>query len=679
MWHKLPVPEWIDDPERMEQVCREVRDIGMAGLDTETTGKDDWMKDFVLFWSLSTGKGNRYCLSKRMLDIFDQELAGDPDIMWAMTNANFDRCMLVNSGVRELAGPVHCTLVMDWMHNENRTGRHGLKQTSLDHLGLNMNEFKKVFKKRKGETYQDTLLRMMKEEPDKAIDYASMDAWASLELWKFLQQKLEDEPAVTGVTMWDLYKQVEVPYSEVLFHNIRNGVMLDQGWLRHIRVPLTEKIDECLFKFNKLAGMEVNLNSPKQLVDLFINKLGKKPIKWTSGGKSSNKQPSVDESVLKQWAEEGDEHATLLMEHRSLAKVRGTYVDGMLNRVGADGRIHPIINQHIAVTGRLSSSDPNLQNIPRPDDDIWGLRGAFMPGTGMTLVAVDYRQLEMRLLAHMSGDENMRSVIKKGWDIHAGTASLMYEKPYEEIQEAKFLKGWLEHDKVPRERIPEWIFELTGFRQDAKAVGFGINYGEGIPALAQKLGISKKEAAARKEKYFEPYPGVKEFIEYTHAACRDTLEVHTILGRKRRLLEADADWKEGFYSRKYKKYIPERPGPLAARALRQAVNAIIQGSAADVARLAQILCEPKVLHKMGLQNRRSEAMERIGIKQLLQVHDEIVFEVPTDSLKEGIEVLSRSMEKPFQYVPEILGIDFRELSIPLDVDAGYGEAWSEAH
>jgi DNA polymerase-1 len=679
MWHKLPVPEWIDDGARMLQVCREIRDIGMAGLDTETTGKDEWMKDFVLFWSLSTGRGNRYCLSKRMLDIFDQELADDPNIMWAMTNANFDRCMLANSGVRDLAGPVHCTLVMDWLHNENRTGRHGLKPTSLDHLGLNMNEFKKVFKKKKGETYQDTLNRMMKEEPDSAIDYASMDAWASLELWKYLKGKLEDEPTVTGVTMWDLYDKIEVPYSKVLYHNIRNGVMLDQGWLRQIRIPITEKMDECLFKFNKMAGEEVNLNSPKQLVELFINKLGKKPIKWTSGGKSGNKQPSVDESVLKIWAEEGDEHAGLLMEYRSLAKVRGTYIDGMLERVWTDGRIHPVINQHIAVTGRLSSSNPNLQNIPRPDDDIWGLRGAFMPGTGMTLVAIDYRQLEMRLLAHMSGDENMRGVIKKGWDIHAGTAALMYEKPYEEIQEAKFMKGWLEHDKVPRERIPEWVFELTGFRQDAKAVGFGINYGEGIPALAQKLGISKKEAAARKEKYFEPYPGVKEFIDYTHASCRETLEVHTILGRKRRLLEADADWKEGFYSHRYKKYVPERPGPLAARALRQAVNAVIQGSAADTARLAQILCEPKVLHGMGLANQYSEAMESIGIRQLLQVHDEIVFEVPTDSLKEGIEVLSRSMERPFHYVPEMLGIDFRELSIPLDVDAGYGEAWSEAH
>ena len=670
MWHKLPVPEWIDDSERMLQVCREVRDVGMAGIDTETTGKDDWMKDFVLFWSLSTGDGNRYCLSRRMLEIFDQELAGDPHITWAMTNANFDNCMMLNSGVRQLAGPVHCTLVMDWLHNENRTGRHGLKQTSLDHLGLNMNEFKKVFQKRKGETYQDTLVRMMKEEPDKAIDYASMDAWASLKLHGFLKKKLEDEPTVTGTNLWTIYNKIEVPFSKVLLQNIRRGVMVDQGWLKQIRVPITQKMDEVLFQFNKMAGTEVNLNSPKQLVELFINKLKKKPIKWTSGGKSGNKQPSVDESVLQIWADEGDEHAKLLMEYRGLAKVRGTYIDGMLSRVGADGRIHPTINQHITVTGRLSSSDPNLQNIPRPDDDIWGLRGAFMPGTGTTLVAVDYEQLEMRLLAHMSGDENMRGVIRKGWDIHGGTAALMYGVPYEEIEEAKFLKGWLGEEHVDKTKWPEWVPIYCSYRQDAKTIGFGLNYGKGDAALGIDLGISREEAARRKEKYFEPYPRVKEFIEYTNASCRDTLEVHTIL---------DADWKEGFYSHRYKKYVPERPGPLAARALRQAVNSVIQGSAADVARLAQILCEPAVMREIGLHDEYSQVMEDCGVRQLLQVHDEVIYEVPTENLKEAIEAISMSMSKPFRYIPDLIGVDFTELSIPLDVDAGYGEAWSEAH
>ena len=198
-------------------------------------------------------------------------------------------------------------------------------------------------------------------------------------------------------------------------------------------------------------------------------------------------------------------------------------------------------------------------------------------------------------------------------------------------------------------------------------------------ALAAKLKISKKEAEARKEKYFEPYPKVKSFIEKTHKYCREKLMVHTILGRKRRLKEANADWREGFMRRKDGKWVPERPGPLAARALRQAVNACIQGSAADVARLAQILTEPSVMNEIGLSNRRTEALERIGAKQLLQVHDEVLFEVPTDSLQEGIQVLSDTMSKPFLYVPEMLGLDFTEVTVPLDVDAGHGTSWAQAH
>jgi len=677
MLQVLPLPEWIDDAERMLQVCREIRDVGICGLDTETTGKDDMMKEHVLFWSLAPTLDVRYCLSRRMLEIFDQELAGDPDIIWAMTNSTFDRCMLRNSGVRELAGPVHCTLVMDFLHDENR--RHGLKFVAKDHIGLNMRKFKEVFKKKKGETYQDTLIRMMREEPDSAFDYASMDAWATLAVHRFLKKKLEEEHTCYGIPLWKLFESIEVPYSKVLYNNTRNGLMIDQGWLRDIRGPITEKMEEILFKFYKLAGKEINLKSPKQLVDLFIRQLGYKPIKWTKGGQSGNRNPSVDVSVITKWAEDGDELCKLLLEYRSLEKVRGTYIDGMLKRISADGRIHSTINQHVTATGRLSSSNPNLQNIPRPGDDVWQLRGAFMPGDGYTLVAIDYRQLEMRILAHMSGDENMRDVIRRGWDIHAGTAALMYEVPYEEIQEAKFLKGWLNSDHVPSDKWPSWISEFCSHRQDAKSIGFGINYGEGDRALAEKLGISIQEAKARKEKYFEPYPRVREFIEATHQECRETLEVHTLLGRKRRLFDADLDWKPGFYSNRYRKWVPERPGKGAARALRQDVNSIIQGSAADAARLAQILCEPSVANEIGLYDEHIEQIDQLGIKQLLQVHDEIIFEVPTEHLHEGIDCLSRSMERPFRFIPEMTGMDFRELSIPLDVDAGYGESWAEAH
>jgi DNA polymerase-1 len=426
-------------------------------------------------------------------------------------------------------------------------------------------------------------------------------------------------------------------------------------------------MDKIQFEFNKIAGEEVNLNSPKQLREIFIDKLGYKPVKWTSGGASGNKQPSVDESVLKQWVEDGDELAGLVVKLRGLSKTRGTYVDGLIERCDSRLRIHPMLTQAVTVTGRLSSRDPNLQNIPRPDGDVYGLRSAFMPGTGYTLVAADYAQLEMRLLAQMSRDPRMQKVIKDGWDVHMGTASVMYGVPYEKMVKAKKAAGKLEKAKVPLDKWPEDVLLLMGYRQTAKAIGFGINYGKGDNALAADLGITKEEAAERKKEYFAPYPEVEKFIDFTHNYCREFLEVSTILGRKRRLPEADHDWREGFYSRKQRRWVPERPGPTAARALRQDVNSIIQGSAADVARLAQIECE------------QSEELEALGVRQILQIHDEILFEVPTEYLKEGCGVIKDVMERPFWNLPERLGLDFRELSIPLDVDIGTGEAWSEAH
>ena len=591
-----------------------------------------------------------------MLSIFAKELGDDPDITWVMTNANFDNNMLANSGVPLLAGDIHCTLVMDWLYDENRYGRHGLKETALDHLGLNMRSFKKVFSKKRGETYQDALLRMMADSPEDAIDYASLDAWASLAVYKFLKPRLEKEGTATGLKLWDLFYNIEAPYSKVLYHCIRRGIMVDVGWLEEVRKPIVADMEDMQYELNKIAGSELNPDSTPQLRKLFFEDLKRDPIKMTPGGKSGNRQPSTDVHVLTQWADEGCEISQKILAYRALAKVKGTYVDGMIERCDSKLRIHPMLTQHVAVTGRLTSRDPNLQNIPRPDGDKYGLRGAFMPGTGYTLVAVDYRQLEMRLLAVMSGDERMQEVIRNGWDIHMGTASVMYDVSYDNISAAKKAAS-------PSERQ----LELLGFRQDAKTIGFGLNYGEGVRAMAAKLKCSMEDAKAKIETYFKPYPRVREFIESTHEFCRDYKEVSTVLGRKRRLLEADADWKEGFYHRGRGEWVPERPGRLAARALRQAVNSIIQGSAADVARMAQIRCE------------ESEELHDLGARQILQIHDEILFEVPDENLEEGCEVIKGLMENPFIDLPERVGLDFRDLPVPLDVDVGKGEAWSEAH
>jgi DNA polymerase-1 len=655
----------VDNWETMEPLVKRIRDTKLCGLDTETTGLD-LAKDHVLFWSLAPDMESRFCLDRRMLEIFEAEIAGDESISWVMTNANFDNCMLANSGVPLLKGPIYCTLVMDWLYDENRR-RHGLKETAMDYLGLNMRKFKEVFKKKQKETYQDALLRMMDQEPESAIDYASLDAYATLAVFKHLKEELENERTVHGNTMWDLFKDFEAPYTKVLYKCIRRGVMLDIGWLEEIREPIVKDMRYLERQINKIAGFEVNPQSPTQLRSLFFDRLGYEPVKMTSGGKSGNKQPSTDESILNDWAKAGCEVSKLILQHRALGKVKGTYVDGMIQRCDPHLRIHPMLTQSVTVTGRLSSREPNLQNIPRPDDDKYGLRGAFMPGTGMTLVAADYRQLEMRILAHVSKDKRMQEVIRNGWDIHMGTASVMYNVPYEEMAAAKKKADQLKEAEVPREKWPARVRELMGYRQDAKAIGFGINYGKGDNALAEDLGISKEEAQERKRKYFKPYPNVELFIATTHRQTRETLEVATILGHKRRLTDADADWRGGYYDLRQRRDVPERPGPLAARALRQDVNSIIQGSAANIAKLAQQLCE------------ESEDLARLGAEQILQVHDEILFEVPEEYLKECCETIKGIMEKPLIDIPERLGYNFRELDVPLDVDVGHGEAWSEAH
>jgi len=1012
MWRKLPIPEWVDDPRRMLQICRMIRDRRICAVDTETTGLDI-SRDHVLFWSLCSDLGERFCLDPEMLEIFSKELGNNPSITWVMTNANYDNNILANSGVPLLAGPIHCTLVMDWLYDENK--RHGLKEAAKRYLHLNMEEFKSTFRKSRNETYQDTLLRIMQEKPQVAIDYASLDAWASLAVHRYLKDKLEHIPTLYGYSMWDLFNKVEVPYSKVLYHCERRGVMIDIGYLRELEGPIQRDMERISKRFNQLAGIEVNIGSPTQLRRLFFEDMERAPLTMTKGGESRNVKPQLNENVLAAWAQDGCEFSKMILEWRDLQKTEGTYIKGMVERADSHCRIHPTLNQHVTVTGRLcvaagtkiqmpcdrnkfpngkpieavqkgdlvysydrrgglhlkkvlwagqtgtkktvrikwqgsgrkhtgellltpdhevrlisgdwvrakdlkpkdrvlslhagvkqsygychlyprlgkeirenvfvgralgmsgevihhkdedklnncpsnlegqtkvyhsryhgthcseelkqfrtsvllrpdvrakavvsasmrvgplnsswkeiprstllkwaavckgqikkiiqlsgvdfnvlqreykrtgldlkairkrygadgkfisrrrlldasllpqpycyeslsvgfytykkllecyglvnnheilsvepgpvlpvydlevedthafvaneicvhnSSRNPNLQNIRNPEDDPYNIRGAFMPGQGYDLVCADYRQLEMRIMADLSGDENMRDVIRRGWDIHMGTASLMYNVPYEEIVRAKKEGGRLEKEEVPKGEWPEWIHELLGYRRTSKTIGFGLNYSKGTRALAADLGISYEEAEEKIKKYFEPYPRVQAFIEEIHKFTRHNLEAYTYLGRIRRLTDADADWREGYFNPRDKKWVPERPGRLAARALRQDVNSRIQGGAADVARLAQLRLEGGG----DWESRESERLRDLGVRQILQIHDEIMMEVPPENLEEAIPLITTLMENPFEPVPDILkGFPFRGLSIPLGVDIGHGESWTEAH
>lgn len=648
----VPPVIWVDTPEDFMRFADHVRSTGECALDTETTGLNR-MSDYVLFWSACPDEQTRYCFSREMLPLWDSELSQDQDLKWYFTNQTFDFAMLMNSGVRVPLGDSYCTLAMDWLLDENRTGRHGLKETALDYLGLNMREFKEAFKgKKKGESYHERLLRAMDEEFESATSYASLDAWATFRVFHELKRRLQNEYSMGGMCLWDYFDEVEMPFTRVLHNCCRRGIMVDLGYLDELSPKMEADLLKLQKKMNKLAGEEINLNSPMQLRKLLFGKLKLKPIKMTPGGASGNRQPSTDESCLKIWAEDGVKAAEVILEHRTLAKMKGTYVDGLRKWVDKELRIHATLTQHVTATGRLSSVDPNLQNLPRPGGDKFGIRSAFMPKDGCTLIVIDYEQLEMRLLAHYSQDANMIDVIRRGWDIHTGTASLMFGYPYEEIIAAIKKKKLAAKDESVV--LTELEIAMCFSRLSSKSVGFGLNYGEGPKKLAKTLGVSVQRAKELMALYFEPYPEVQDFIKSVHAFILDHAKVETILGRPRRFHEMVEIGK--MLDRRSRWNLPGSAKMNLARAERQSLNSVIQGSAADVAKMAMIKCEfdPRLI--------------KLGVEMLLQIHDELLFEVPVENAEEAMVIICEIMEHPFS----------EDLLVPLDVDAGMGDAWSAA-
>lgn len=643
----VPPVTWVDNGDDMMRVVRHIEDTREAALDTETTGLDR-RHDHVLFWSLCPDEQTRYCLSREMLRIFSKELAPNPDINWYFTNQPFDFNMLANTGVRVPEGDSYCTLAMDWLRDENRTGRHGLKETAWDYLGLNMKEFKATFPRKKGESIQDALLRCMEQEPDKAKSYASLDAWATFRVYHKIKHDLERMYNMEGTALWDYFCEVEVPFTRVIYNCGRRGIMVDVGYLDELGPNIQKELDKLQKEINRHAGREINTNSTPQLRWLLFEKLGLTPVSYTSGGASGNRQPSTNEASLKVWAADDIPIAKTLLKFRELSKAKSTYVNGLLKWVDDELRIHPTLTQHVTVTGRLSSVDPNLQNIPRPKTDQFGIRSAFMPKEGHVLLVIDYEQLEMRLLAHMAEEQSMIDVINRGWDIHSGSASLMFNQKYEDIIAA--VEKGKRAAKDPSVKMTKLEKEMTVNRQTAKTLGFGLNYGMGPKHLAKDLDITVDEAKDMIERYFKPYPNIKGFFQDIREMACIKGEIETIDGRPRRFPElielGKLDW--------YKMSGSERMA--RARAERQAGNSAIQGSAASVAKRAMIHCD------------NDPDLADLGAELLLQVHDELIFEVPEETIREVVPIAVELMEHPFE----------EDLTVPLAVDAGYGYSWASA-
>jgi DNA polymerase-1 len=507
-------------------------------------------------------------------------------------NLKYDQIVLAQHGA-PLAGVCFDTLIASHLLAPERR-QHGMDALAEELLGETTKSYKSLFE---GMDTKD----IRRVPLDRLAYYAAEDADITYRLYQTLDAQIELEG------MGELLREVELPLSQVLLRMERRGVCLDVQLLDELATELRATLAELRSELVELAGEEFNLNSPRQLQKILFEKLGLKPVKRTSTGYST------DVDVLTRLSDEHPLPAKLL-EHRQAQKLLSTYVEALPKLVHPQtGCVHTSYSQAVAATGRLSSTDPNLQNIPVRSESGRKIRAAFVPRQpGWSLLAADYSQIELRLAAHFSQDEVLLNSFLRGEDIHARTAALV---------------AGVEMDAVDPD-----------MRRRAKAINFGILYGMGARALAQQLGIKSKEAQEFIDQYFARLPSLRDWIDRTIATAREQKEVRTLLGRRRRLPElVSTDPRQRAFGE------------------RIAVNTPVQGSAADLIKLAML--------------RIDERIEAAGhpVLMLLQVHDELVFEVRDDFLDEAAALVRDEME----------GVG--DLSVPLVVDCSVGANWAMAH
>jgi DNA polymerase-1 len=441
---------------------------------------------------------------------------------------------------------------------------------------------------------------------DKALDYAAEDADITLRLHRELKPRLLDEKMVT------VYETIERPLIPVLMDMERAGIRVDPEVLRGLSRDFTQRMAGLEDEIHALAGEDFNVGSPKQLGEILFDKLG---IPGGKKGKTGAYATGAD--VLEDLAAKGHDLPARVLDWRQLAKLKSTYSDALVEQINPDtGRVHTSFAMAGASTGRLASTDPNLQNIPVRTEEGRKIREAFVAGRGNKLVSLDYSQIELRIVAHMAGIDTLRRAFRDGQDIHAMTAAQVFG--------------------VPVEGMDPMI------RRQAKAINFGIIYGISAFGLARQLGIANGEAKAYIDAYFEKYPGIVDYMEAMKSHCRKHGEVETLFGRRI--------------------HIPTIADKNPARrnfGERQAINAPIQGSAADIIKRAMIRM-PAAL-----------AGAKLDAVMMLQVHDELLFEVPEDQVEKTVTVVREIMEAAVG--PAL------ELTVPLVVDAGVADNWAEAH
>jgi len=588
----------------LDEMIAALRSAGRFALDTETTSLRAVQAELVgLSFSIAAGTGWYLPVGHLYLGVPQQlplelvleklrPLLEDEQFPKVGQNLKYDALVLRNAGI-ELAGVVDDTMVLSYLtHPESKS--HGLDALASDHLNHRMIPYKELTG-----TGQKQI-GFAEVEVEKAAIYAAEDADIT---WQIAEKLLPELPA-SGAEK--LYREIEMPLVGVLTRIEWQGVRVDAAFLAGLSGEMGTTLARLEGEIHALAGGPFNINSPKQLGEILFETLGLPRGKKTKTGWSTNVE------VLANLADE-HEIASKILEYRSVAKLISTYTDALPKLINpATGRIHTSFNQAVTATGRLSSSEPNLQNIPIRSVEGRRIREAFLPAEGNLLLAADYSQIELRVMAHIADVVALKESFAAGEDIHRRTASEIFNV------------------------FPGMVTDEM--RRQAKTINFGVLYGMGAFSLAKDLGISRKEAQQFIDSYFERYPAVLNFMEERKTEAREHQYVTTLLGRRCAIPE-----------------INSTNGAVRSYAERNAINYPIQGSAADIIKVAMINIDRR-LRAEGLKTR-----------MVLQVHDELVFDVPQDELELIKPLVKQEMENA---VP---------LSVPVVVDIGVGNNWSEAH
>ena len=509
-------------------------------------------------------------------------------------NLKYDAHVLSNHGIH-MQGIAEDTMLESYVLDS--TQRHDMDSMALRLLGHETIHFVDIAGKgAKQLTFNEIDL-------EQAGPYAAEDADITLQIHHKLSAQLKAEKKLMAV-----YRDIELPLLPVLLNIERTGVKVDVAMLKKHSKQLAKSIVEIEQQAFDVAGETFNLASPKQLQTILFEKLGLKPKRKTPKG-----QPSTAEDVLQEFADEGEELPALILKHRSMSKLKSTYTDKLPQQVNAQtGRVHTSYNQTVAATGRLSSTDPNLQNIPVRSEEGRRIRQAFIAEKGYCLLAADYSQIELRIMAHLSQDESLLKAFSEGMDIHKATAAEVFGVTVDEVD--------------------------SGQRRAAKAINFGLIYGMSAFGLAKQLGIGRYEAQEYVDLYFARYPGVKAYMDSTREKAHEQGYVETVFGRRLYLPE-----------------INSRNGQRRQYAERTAINAPMQGTAADIIKRAMISVD------------RALTAQKLDARVVMQVHDELVVEVAEKQADKLAKLLHSSMESA------------AELSVPLIVEVGRGSNWDEAH